>query len=506
MTRLSLLLGSLLILFAACGPARSNSASSAPTGGSDRSSGRSLAGRSPTDRSAPTAHLSLTHIWTAHISPNADSAPAFAAHVHIRGRTTRAVVFVLAGNNGANCSPADPVTRATLTALDAATGEMLWTRSTSGRSRCTTAGPTVDPSGTWVYTVGLDGTLHRYAAGTGREDTSHVWPVRYTRMPDVEKVSATPTYGNNHVYVTTSGFIGDGGHYEGHLVSINTRTNSVHVFNSLCSNIPHLLGPTPGSVTYCPSIQSGLFGRGQGVLDPMTHDVYIVSGNGPWNGRTDWGDSILKLNSDGNHLLDSYTPTDQAYLNSADLDLGSTGPALLPTVTQGGKAYHLLVQGGKGARCASCGPVVLHLLNRDNLSGRGTLGQLGGDLQDIPSPGGCEVLTAPAVWKAPGGSDWVFYSDACGTAGYRLMSPSRGHFALQQAWSNSSGGTTPVLSHGVLYAAASGQITAYRPADGRVLWKGSGIGGVHWQYPTVSGSYLFMADQSGHVFAYRISR
>ena len=92
-----------------------------------------------------------------------------------------------------------------------------------------------------------------------------------------------------------------------------------------------------------------------GPSDPVTHDVYIVTGNGPWNGRTDWGDSVLKLNPAGSTLLDAYTPTNQAALADQDLDLGSTGPALLPPIRQGGHVYHLLVQGGKGPTCDSCG-------------------------------------------------------------------------------------------------------------------------------------------------------
>ena len=47
-----------------------------------------------------------------------------------------------------------------------------------------------------------------------------------------------------------------------------------------------------------------------------------------------------------------------------------------------------------------CDGAVLRLLNRDNLSGKGSPGNLGGDLQSLPAPGGCEVLTAPAVRKS----------------------------------------------------------------------------------------------------------
>lgn len=442
-------------------------------------------------------HLSLQRRWSASVSPNADSAPAYLGHVHLRGGKTAAVVYVLAGNNGADCQPSDPVRSATLYAFAVANGRLLWRRSTGGPSRCTTAGPAA--LGRWVYAPGLDGAIHRYNAATGAESKGHGWPVRVTLMPYVEKVSATPTHGNGRLYVTTSGFTGDQGHYEGHLVSITLANAHTTVFNTLCSAIPHLLNGSD-----CGAVQSGLFGRGEGVIDPLTHDVYVVSGNGPWNGRTDWGDSLLKLDPSGRKLLDSYTPTDQAYLAESDLDLGSTGPALLPPFTAGKHPWHLLVQGGKGARCQGCGPVVLRLLNRDNLGGKHALGQLGGDLQDLPTPGGCDVLTAPAVWRSPSHQIWVFYSDSCGMAGYRLQA-SHGQPRLRRVWSSGTGGTTPALHGNVLYVAHDGAIVAYRPNTGAVLWQGGGIGPLHWEYPLVTAGHLFMTDDQGKVYAYTIS-
>lgn len=444
------------------------------------------------------AALSLHRLWLRSISPNADSSPAYLPHVRLPNGQSRAVVYVLAGNNNSNCNPSDPVRRATTYAFDAASGALLWSRSTTGPSRCTTAGPVADPSGAWVYAPGLDGKVHRYNAATGAEITGHGWPETITLMPDVEKMAANATIGNGHLYVTTSGFIGDQGHYQGHLVSIDLATGRSYVFNSLCSNIGRLLGPTSGQPNYCPAEQSGLFGRGQAAIDPSSHDVYIVSGNGPWNGRTNWGDSVLKIDPSGQHLLDSFTPTNQQALDNGDLDLGSTGPAILPPITQGKHTYHLLVQGGKGPACDSCSGVALRLLNRDDLSGRHAPGHLGGDLQDLQAPGGCEVLTAPAVWTSPSRQIWVFYVNDCGTGAYRVSVPSRGPIRLQQVWLIHQGGTTPIVSHGVLYVASGGSLTAYNPVNHAVLAQ-PGIGSTHWQYPLVAGHRLFIADQSGHL-------
>lgn len=449
----------------------------------------------------PQAKLSLHPVWTRGIALDADSAPAYIAHPHgHRGP----ILYVLGGNNGDNCSPGNPVRSAILYALNPANGRVLWTRSTSGPSRCTTAGPAAAPSGRWVYAPGLDGKMHRYDAGTGQEYRNYGWPKPITLMPDVEKMSATATIAHGYLYVTTSGFIGDQGHYEGHLVTIKLSTGATHIFNSLCSNVRVLLGPTPGRSNYCSYVQSGLFGRGQGVTDPLNGSVYVVSGNGPWNGRTNWGDTIMKLDPSGSRLLDAYTPTDQAYLSQTDQDLGSTGPALLPTIKSGGHTYHLLVQGGKGPTCDGCGGTALRLLNRDNLSGKGGPGHLGGDLATATAPGGCEVLTAPAVRRI-NGVGWIFYANSCGSAAYRVAGPTHGAFRLVQVWSSHVSGTTPVVAGNALYIAGGAGLNALSPTTGAVL-SHVGAGDIHWEYPLVLGNRLYLTNQDAQVMAFSISR
>ncbi|GAC1509761.1 MAG: hypothetical protein NVS2B16_08860 [Chloroflexota bacterium] len=441
-------------------------------------------------------------LWTRSLDTIADSAPAYLPRVRSRDGHVHAVVYVLAGNNSANCDPADPVRQATLYAFDAGSGRNLWRRSTRGPARCTTAGPVVDKSTGYVYAAGLDGKIHRYRAGTGKETRRHGWPRTVTLMPDIEKISATPTIAHHHLYVTTSGFIGDQGHYQGHLVTIDLAGGKVRIFNTLCSNIHRLLTRSPRSKNYCPATQSGLFGRGQGVTDQATGDVYIVSGNGPWNGRTEWGDSVLTLDSTGATLLGTYTPTNQKELADADADLGSSGPALLPDVKHAGRTYHFLVQAGKGPACSTCNGAALRLLDRDHLSGKQGHGRLGGDLFDTSTPNGDEVLTAPAIWRSPTGDAWDFVANGSALAGYRVVWVA-GALRLQRMWMDTPGGTTPVLRHGVLYLATSGQLRAISPLSGAVLSKGAGTGDVHWQYPLVVHHKLFMADQRGRLTAYQ---
>jgi outer membrane protein assembly factor BamB len=105
--------------------------------------------------------------------------------------------------------------------------------------------------------------------------------------------------------------------------------------------------------------------------------------------------------------------------------------------------------------------------------------------------------------KKIGGAIWVFYANDCGTAGYRLRSPSAGKFRLARAWFSRTAGTTPVLAHGVLYVAHDSALTALNPTTGAAVGQ-AGIGSVHWEYPRVAGKRIFVTDHDGKVYAFRI--
>src|SRR5207302_8947732 len=128
--------------------------------------------------------------------------------------------------------------------------------------------------------------------------------------------------------------------------------------------------------------------------------LLVATGNGPWNGRTDWGDSVLSLTRNAGGLLQNWTPRNEATLNSGDTDLGSTAPALV-----GGS---LAVQGGKDG--------LLRLLNIRRLNGTTQAGAWkGGELQTVVAPGRTDVFTSPAVWHN-GRTTCLFVTTKAGTA------------------------------------------------------------------------------------------
>lgn len=248
-------------------------------------------------------------------------------------------------------------------------------------------------------------------------------------------------------------------------------------------------------------MRSGIWARAGVVVDPLTGDIFAVTGNGPFNanqGGHDYGDSVLELSPDGTHLLDSYTPANYAQFDASDQDLGSTAPAIVPALTTSTTPY-LLVQSGKDG--------VLRVLNRQNLSGAGGPGHVGGAVAAI-STGVCAVVTQPVVWTDPHGTIWLFVAGTCGTSAFVVSTNPQGVTTLQRRWRLAISTTSPVLAGGVLFAATAGQVLAFDPASGNQLWSsaqrsaGGTIGDIHWESPIVIGGRLYIADEQGGLSAY----
>jgi outer membrane protein assembly factor BamB len=426
---------------------------------------------------------SLTKLWQVRLPGVADSSPILLHALPFPGGA-RDVLYVTTRDGR-------------LLALDASSGALIWQKQPSG-PKITHSSPVADPSRKYVYAYGLDGYVHRYNAITGAEVASNGWPARITLMTGTEKESAALNIANGRLYVTTSGYIGDAPPYQGHVVTIDLQTGKEQVFNSLCSNVARLMGPDD-----CQAQRSGIWARGGAVIDPVTGDILIATGNGPFDansGGVNYGDSIVELSPDGSQLLDSFTPANYQTLDDADLDLGSMAPAPLPRVAASATPL-MLVQGGKDG--------VLRLINRQNLSGQGGPGHVGGALQEIQA--GCQFISQPAVWTDPASHQpWVAVTSYCGLKVYRLTTSAQGASQLTKVWSaaHPAGVTTPVYANGLLYGAVSGQLLAWDATNGHALWsseKGSAngsIGDIHWESPIVVDGAVYISDENGALTCY----
>jgi len=356
-------------------------------------------------------------------------------------------------------------------AIDANTGAILWEYVPPGiaawdhTAQVTTSTPAVDPSRSYLYTASPDGKIHKLSVADGSEVTDGGWPVTITLDPKHEKIGPGLNISGNLVLATTGGYIGDFPPYQGHVVAIDRTTGRlVHVFNGLCSNRHTLI-----STTSCTSSGSAIWGRGGAVVEPGTHNILVATGNGPWNGRTDWGDSVLELSPDAGKLLQDYTPTNADELEADDLDLGSASPTIL--------TKNLIVQPGKDGR--------LRLLDLRRLNGRSAspLPVKGGELQILPAPFTQEVLAAAAVWHN-GSQVWMFVGNFAGTAAYMLVPGTKPR--LERLWRVQHGGSSPVLAGGLLYVydPLAGGVHVYRPTTGAIVTTlATGLG--HWNSPIV---------------------
>lgn len=428
----------------------------------------------------------LTRLWQQTLPDVADSSIVEQPGINTAGGT-RTLLFVTTKSGN-------------LLALDAATGQTVWRRDSSG-PKITNSSPALDPSGRFVYSYGLDGKVHRYAVGSGAEVTGSGWPATMTLMTQDEKGGTAINISNGYFYMGIGGYVGDAGHYQGHVVAVNLATGRTTIFNTLCATVRQLLNNVPTAPNYCAALRSAVWSRAGAVIDPLTGNVFIATGNGPFDANTgghDYGDSVLELSPDLSRLIDTYTPNNYMQLDAQDADLGSASPALLPR-QNGSRTPYLAVQAGKDQK--------LRLLNRQNLSGRGGPNHVGGEVQSVSLPQGCAVLTQPAVWNDPTGVTWVFVANDCGFSAFKVVT-SNGVTRLQLAYQNKVMGSSPYIANGVLFVQGNNVLYALAPTTGTILWSsalrsaGGSIGELHWQSPLIVNGHVYAVDMNGHITAY----
>jgi len=371
-------------------------------------------------------------------------------------------------------------------AIDADSARILWTftpahySSWAGSAQITTASPVADPGRGFVFAASPNGLIHKLSLADGSEASSGSWPVSITHDATHEKIAAALNIAGGYVIAATGGYFGDAPRYQGHVVLIDRSSGRIRaVFNSLCSNRRALIVPSS-----CHSSDSAVLSRGGAVVEPGARRLLISTGNGPWNGRTDFGDSVIELSLPGLRELQAFTPTNQETLNRSDTDLGSSAPVLL----------------GSGRAAIAGKDGVLRVLALARLDGHppGSRERLGGEVQRLQVPGGAEFFTAPAVWRH-GAHTTVFIADASGTAAYVL-----GGGKLYRAWSNGNAGTSPVMVGGLLYVydPSEGGVNVYRPAGARPIAHLTGGSG-HWNSPIVVDGHI--AEPEGNANDHALS-
>ena len=360
-------------------------------------------------------------------------------------------------------------------AIDANSDAILWEFTPSqytawaGTAQITTSTPAADPDRQHIYAAAPDGTIQKLAISNGQV----VWTTAVTLLPQYEKIASPLKVFNGNVLAVTGGYIGDAPPYQGHVAIIDAQSGKLlQVWNSLCSDRAGLIQPSS-----CSNTRSAIWGRAGAVIDATTGNIFVATGNGPYDGSTDWGDSVIELNPDATQMLANYTPADTNHLDDDDLDLGSTSPVLL--------SPGILAQGGKDS--------LIRTLSIASLAG--TASHVGGELQIMPTPSGNLLYTAPAVW-VENGQTWMFAADSGATAAWTFSNG-----MLTKVWSNSNGGASPVVAGNLLYVYnPQGGLYVYDPVHGTQLAElQSGAG--HWNSPIVVDGRIALPEGNANQHA-----
>ncbi len=191
--------------------------------------------------------------------------------------------------------------------------------------------------------------------------------------------------------------------------------------------------------------RGGIWMGGGAPAADSSNNIYVITGNGTYDGGPDFGDSFLKLSTtSGAAPLDWFTPSTQATLEAMDEDFGAGGAAVLVDQTSG-PVMHLAIGGGKDGN--------LFLLNRDNMGKNSSINQV---VQTVAFTNA--IFATPAFWQNN------LYMAGIGPLHQFTFNPTTGMFSVAAASvsGNSFGfpGATPSVSsqgaaNGIVWATNS---------------------------------------------------
>jgi hypothetical protein len=206
---------------------------------------------------------------------------------------------------------------------------------------------------------------------------------------------------------------------------------------------------------YCstPNGQNGgMWMSGRAPVVDSSGNLYYATGNGDWDGVSSFGDSIIKLSTAGGVLtqMDYFTPDNYATLQADDLDLGSSGPLMIPGTS-------FLITAGKTSE--------FFLLQTTNLgheaSGNSTT------LQDFSLAG--SIKGGPAFWNRTTGAGPTLY-----------IWPANPNALQALQFTNSKFNTTPLSESTILNPTGFTDGTLSVSANGStagtgIVWASTGV-------------------------------
>ncbi len=237
---------------------------------------------------------------------------------------------------------------------------------------------------------------------------------------------------NGVVYISWASH-GDNDPYHGWIVGYKTSNLALATVFNASPNAAE-------GLSYC---RAGIWMSGGAPAADTSNNLYVLTGNGIWDGTTAFGDSALKLGtSSGLSVVDWFTPYNQMNLDGNDSDVGSGGAAVL--VNNSGPHPQLLIGGGKQG--------VLYVVDRTNM-GHNHASDNNQIVQSL-TPGGSSFST-PAFWNN------TLYFFGAGTSGKA--------FSLNSAKSNFNASPISVTSTSFSWPGSTPSISSNGTSNG-IVW------------------------------------
>ena len=348
-------------------------------------------------------------------------------------------------------------------AFDVASGHQAWrthlgTPVPGGELPCgnidpsgITGTPVVDRAAGVIYAVTFQRFEHRLVAldlATGG--------VRWQRRidppgadPRTHQQRAALALSRGRVYVPFGGLYGDCGYYHGWVLGAPAS------------------GPSGRVLSYrVPTGREGGIWAASGPAVDGAGNLYVATGNGSSTSRFDFGNAVIRLTP---NLRPSgfFAPSNAPALSASDLDLGSTGPVLVP----GARAF-IIGKTGVG-----------YLLSTRRLGG-------------IGHPLASHSICGAAYGGDAYASGTIYVPCTDGIVAIRLSGD-----RLIPAWSQGAASLPPILAGPGLWAVGGGSLDQLDPHSGRVRFSSSIGDPAHFATPAASGGRIFVAA-GGRVYAF----
>jgi hypothetical protein len=195
-----------------------------------------------------------------------------------------------------------------------------------------------------------------------------------------------------------------------------------------------------------PNGNAGAIWNAGGVIADSSGSLYVLLGNGTFDGTADYGNALVRLTTNGSALsvADYFTPLNTVTDSLQDIDFGSGSPMIIPDQTDAaGTTHQLVFAAGKDATA--------FLLDRTNLGKfNASINQVFQQLLGILGGG---------VWSAP-----AYYNGSIYLAGVGAPLDA---FALSNAMMPSSPSSQSAVSFG--YPGASPAVSANGSTNG-IVW------------------------------------